>query len=242
MSDLPGLLEVIANNTVSEVRLNPETLAVLLYALDKISNAKTWLDYRGEYMSEADIELIHELVDLAADDIMRPIAMTPVGGIMMWLDDEPPEDWFWLDGGGVLKADYPELFALYGGRYALTTDFFGLPNWRGRSPFGSTFVEDNDVLDGALTTTLSTAQIPAHNHAVTDPGHFHDHIRAGGAAGGAYTNVAGTTATSPVNVAWPTQSKVTGISIQNAGGGSPHNNLHPVVYCMYIVYAGRKAT
>lgn len=75
MSDLPGLLDVIANNTASEVRLNPETLAVLLYALDKVSNPKTWKDDPFEYMSDADIELIHELVDLAADDIMRQIVL-----------------------------------------------------------------------------------------------------------------------------------------------------------------------
>lgn len=75
MSDLPGLLEIAANNTASIVELQPETLAVLLYALGKIDNHNSWLDYRTEQISDADIETIHELVDLAADDIMRPLVI-----------------------------------------------------------------------------------------------------------------------------------------------------------------------
>lgn len=75
MSDLPGLLNVAANNTVSIVELQPESLAVLLYALDKVSHHQEWLDYWGEDISEADIELIHELVDLAADNVMRPLVI-----------------------------------------------------------------------------------------------------------------------------------------------------------------------
>lgn len=75
MSDLPGLLEIAANNTVSIVELQPESLAVLLYALGKIDNHKSWLDYRTEYISDADIELIHELVDLAADNVIRTLVI-----------------------------------------------------------------------------------------------------------------------------------------------------------------------
>lgn len=75
MSDLPGLLEIAANNTVSIVELQPESLAVLLYALDNVSHHQEWLDYWGEDISQADIELIHELVDLAADNIMRPLVI-----------------------------------------------------------------------------------------------------------------------------------------------------------------------
>lgn len=75
MSDLPGLLEIAANNTVSIVELQPESLAVLLYALGKIDNHKSWLDYRQEIISDADIELIHELVDLAVDNVMRQLVI-----------------------------------------------------------------------------------------------------------------------------------------------------------------------
>lgn len=75
MSDLPGLLAIAANNTASVVEIQPETLAVLLYALGKIDNYKSWRDHWNEYISDADIELIHELVDLAADNIMRPLVI-----------------------------------------------------------------------------------------------------------------------------------------------------------------------
>lgn len=75
MSDLPGLLSLAADNTASVVELQPETLAVLLYSLAKIRNPDRWRDYYGEYISDEDRELIHELVDLAADDIMRPLVI-----------------------------------------------------------------------------------------------------------------------------------------------------------------------
>jgi microcystin-dependent protein len=72
------------------------------------------------------------------------------------------------------------------------------------------------------TVTLTTPQIPAHNHGVTDPGHAHSYsqfsagpgsVGGGGAFGG---NVGATTGTSG-----------TGISIQNTGGGGAHNNVQP---------------
>lgn len=75
MSDLPGVIALAENNTVSVVELQPESLAVLLYALAKIRNPQSWRDYYGEYMSDEDIELIHELVDLASDNVMRPIVI-----------------------------------------------------------------------------------------------------------------------------------------------------------------------
>ena len=68
-------------------------------------------------------------------------------------------------------------------------------------------------------TTLTTAQIPAHSHGVNDPGHVHTQICTGNIAygGGANTNGGN-------NFTGNTGAAVTGISIQNAGGGGSHTH------------------
>lgn len=81
---------------------------------------------------------------------------------------------------------------------------------------------------GAKTVTLDANQIPAHNHAVTDPGHTHLTQRYPTATGGNSgftidTSMSGTLA----NNTLPTASATTGISTQNTGGGQAHNNLPP---------------
>ena len=66
-------------------------------------------------------------------------------------------------------------------------------------------------------TTLTTAQIPAHSHGVNDPGHVH--ILTGTGLGSGSTGYSGTPGGS-----YPTNSAVTGITIQNAGGGGSHTH------------------
>jgi microcystin-dependent protein len=76
---------------------------------------------------------------------------------------------------------------------------------------------------GEAMHTLTTAEIPQHSHGVTDPGHHH--------------SIFGTTETFPMqsnnrqslqNPGWTiTGDSVTGISIQNTGGGTSHINVQP---------------
>jgi microcystin-dependent protein len=81
---------------------------------------------------------------------------------------------------------------------------------------------------GSESHTLTTAQLASHSHGVTDSGHTHGSSAAlasnfsvgfgGGAAGGIE---AGHIAT--------ISSATTGISINNAGSGSAHNNTQPTI-------------
>jgi len=81
---------------------------------------------------------------------------------------------------------------------------------------------------------LSTSEMPAHNHGITDPGHTHPQANApaGGQVGGfLQQNTSGVLANV---VPTPTFSNTTGITINNAGGGSAHNNMPPTAFlnCM----------
>ena len=75
---------------------------------------------------------------------------------------------------------------------------------------------------GEQTHTLSTAELAAHTHVLTDPGHAHTYTRyayqAGGASGTQFWAGDG---------AQNTGAATTGITLANTGSGNAHNNVQP---------------
>lgn len=78
------------------------------------------------------------------------------------------------------------------------------------------------MIAGAQTHALTTAELATHGHSVNDPGHNHSVTGGANPASGAArpTNGDGTNPT-PFNV----NSNTTGITIQNTGSGTAHNNV-----------------
>lgn len=161
---------------------------------------------------------------------------TPVGATMIWHMDTPPDRWLICDGAGVLKSEYPELFALFGAKYGESTDFFGLPDLRSRIPYGADFDIELDEEFGEETHTLITAEMPAHNHGVTDPGHIHPITLRGSLGAG---SVARSGSNDGTTANFNTGNNTTGISIGNTGAGDPHNNMPPVTGVNFIVFGGK---
>lgn len=125
----------------------------------------------------------------------------PTGSLMVHGADSCPEGYLVANGSAVLRADYPELFAVvgthFGGGDGSTT--FNLPDMRGQfvrgwdaganldpdRVFGSSQGEafkshshnvsdaghSHSVTDEGHTHTVSD---PGHGHGVTDPGHGHN--------------------------------------------------------------------
>lgn len=83
---------------------------------------------------------------------------------------------------------------------------------------------------GAKTVTLTEAQIPAHSHSVTDPGHTHvensNNATTGGLRGWGAPDTSTNTSTA---TGYSTASATTGISLGNTGGGQAHANVPPYV-------------
>ena len=115
----------------------------------------------------------------------------PVGTIQMYPISTAPTsttnggEWLVCNGGSLARVgDYATLFALIGTTYGIgssnDSSTFSLPDLRSRVPVG--YNQDNisgrstralALGSGTETHTLVEAEIPLHDHPITDPGHIH---------------------------------------------------------------------
>jgi microcystin-dependent protein len=223
MSQLDEVLALGANNTAGEFSLSGDSLAVLFYALDFVQNLNNWRDYSDEVLDDTTVDDIRALVDNATDSLMRPIMLVPPGATMLWHTNAPPTRWLLCTGGAVLKAEYPELYAVLGDKYGSTTDQFGLPDLTDVSPMGVGGLVSLDGNAGSPTHTLTTGEMPAHTHGPGSPHTNFFGFRSGG------------TNTAPVGTALGVMG-----ATASAGGGGAHNNLSPVFGVYFIIYGGKE--
>ncbi len=153
------------------------------------------------------------------------VGTVPVGAVISWWGDSSqiPDGWALCDGSAVNDSASP-------------LNGVATPNLVNRFIRGATGnVRAGAPTGGADSQTLSVAQMPAHSHGVNDPGHSH--------FTGAHVmnnhNFSGT-GFNPVSVdaGYPnlyTDTKTTGITLQNTGGGQPFSTVPSYVGLVYIV-------
>ena len=163
--------------------------------------------------------------------------LVPAGTIVQSAAINVPDGWLNCNGSLLNKLQYIDLFGAIGNSYGgLITDLsFNLPDLRGRVGIGAGQGADlsNRVFatsGGEETHTLTTGEMPTHNHGVTDPGHSHSiPIRSEGFADmGPDDDVSQGTG-------YNTGSALTGITINNAGSGNAHNNMQPFLVIRYLI-------
>lgn len=158
-----------------------------------------------------------------------------------------PQGWLLCDGSAVSRSTFARLFTalgtLYGTGDGSTT--FNVPDLRGRAIFGKDSASritvaggnfDGTVLGGTgglQNHVLTTPELPAHNHAITDPGHTHTVpngastlVTYGGGGGGSFVGGTGSQVTG---------NSVTGITINNTGSGTALTILPPAIILNPII-------
>lgn len=165
----------------------------------------------------------------------------PIGTILLYGGDlssliGATYRWLLCDGSEISRTTYRDLFKVIGVKYGVGNgkDTFNLPDFRFRFPLGSN--SSSDPLDdgGASSHVLTTAEMPAHSHAVgtlataaagththtiTDPGHSHGGATGSGPGSSTTSNSLGGTSNSFTPTGTHTHtisSGTTGITINSA--------------------------
>lgn len=124
----------------------------------------------------------------------RDNAGCPVGSIVMFAGPNTtiPPNWLPCVGWAISRTAYSTLFS-YISTYWGTGDgstTFNIPEMRGRFPVGAAYYDTGSAawvgnpgpgttvrapgaVGGEETHTLSAAEMPVHNHGISDPGHAH---------------------------------------------------------------------
>jgi len=197
----------------------------------------------------ADTRSITERVNVLIRDYNTLLGV-PAGCIMPYAGATAPEGWLLCHGQAVSRSAYADLFAAIGTAHGAGdgSTTFNLPDLRGRVVAGKDDMGGADAgrlaggiaarttlggAGGAATHMLSTGEMPAHGHGVSDPGHAHSY--GAGQVPSAFaprgTNGDGTNFNS--NPA--TNAAATGITVQSAGGGGAHNNTQPTLILNYVI-------
>jgi len=182
--------------------------------------------------------------------VFSSFVQVPVGAIMAYTGDSPPAGAKFCDGSTVRIADYPELYAVIRHKYnpALSgsTEFFGLPDFRGRTLLGADDMGGTaagrvpgatpGVSGGAATQTLTVNQLPQHSHDLK------------GSAGTQFYALANVNATTDQDAVAKTISYTTGktMLLPDSGGikgrGSLQqaaiNMMNPYQTVNYIIFTG----
>lgn len=118
---------------------------------------------------------------LAGDGVWRVptvVSAIPVGAIIMTARPTADVGYMLCDGRLVSKSTFPELYSALGTTYGPETSTqFRLPNLQQRFPLGASVTIDAATnlaaTGGSFDHTHTYTQVPAHTHAITDPGHTH---------------------------------------------------------------------
>jgi len=198
-------------------------------------------------------------------------SLVPTAALIPFAGTTAPEGFLLCDGSAVSRTAYAALFARIGTTYGpgdgATT--FNLPDLRGRAIVGKDDMggvaagritgasgvdgESLGATGGEEVHTLTTTEMPSHDHGVVDPGHSHaissslsvsSFVPTAGFGGGPQSGVlsgngpgGGTVGPIPsaVNLSVTAGASATGITVTTSGDGEAHNNVQPSIILNYLI-------
>ncbi|GGJ14106.1 phage tail protein [Paenibacillus hunanensis] len=158
-----------------------------------------------------------------------------IGEIRLFAGTYAPQDWLLCNGQLLNVNEYQALYAVIGNEFGGTApSTFKLPDLTGKAPLhrgqGAGLTAHNFASTGGTATeTLTTSQIPAHQHIPQSLN----------VADGADPNAkmwANSPRTVSVSAYTPTPNvQFSPLAISAAGGGNAHNNMQPFVGIIHII-------
>lgn len=162
----------------------------------------------------------------------------PAGSVIPWAGSVAPANWLLCNGAAVSRTTYAALFAVIGTTYGVGngSTTFNVPNLTGRVPVGLDSSQDEfnqlGEIGGAKTHTLTTSEMPSHNHG--DYGHSHSQNVTANSGGPAVRRDYQSDGSS-WNYWQGANTETAYANISYTGGGAAHNNLQPYTVLNYII-------
>ena len=255
--DLPSFETLATDYREVTVRLSADSLTLLLLTEPFTAPFYRWRGADGP-TTPTEQDEIDNIVGTCYAELMTEVTVTanPLGTIFPLALAAVPTGALECDGSTYLRVDYPDLYAALDSAFITDADHFVVPDLRGRTILGvgtgsglSTYAMN--ASGGAESHVLSTAELASHSHGVTDPGHNHTITDPGHAHGytkpaaDTYSN-AGSAGFPKATAAQPTTNAVTnlslasattGVTTQNNGSGTAHENRQPYTALRYAIWA-----
>ena len=112
------------------------------------------------------------------NEIFQPIVVFPVGNIMIWPSNTPPQNYLMADGSSYSISAYPQLYSAIGTTYGGSGSNFNVPNMnQSAMPYYDTNTNINyGSFSGSANLSLNVNQLPTHTHSGTNASISHTHL------------------------------------------------------------------